>query len=153
MSDRNPHGDDQGTRVGSPDTGDPSRRNNSRGATGAGAEAAEAIHSADGGRDPGERTAIESQPTGRADAEPVRDKRSGGGETGGGEERSGSEPLVGRETEHRSGYGGSAGEPVRSSDHREPSSSAKPSLRETGASNQDVRDTKRTPREQMEEDI
>ncbi|MFN2566424.1 MAG: hypothetical protein ABR499_15620 [Gemmatimonadaceae bacterium] len=106
MPDRNPHGDDQGTRIGSPDTGDESPRNQSQGATGAGAEAAEAIHSADGDHDPGERSALESQPTGR--------------ETASKQERSGSEPLVDRETEHRSGYGGSAGAPVKSSDQREP---------------------------------
>jgi hypothetical protein len=111
----NPHGDDQGTRVGSPDAGNVARRNDSSGATGAGAEAAEGIHSADGERDPGERSALESQPTGRADARPGR-------ESGGSEERTGSEPLVARETEHRSGYGGSAGHPVSSSDQREPTS-------------------------------
>jgi len=147
----NPHGDDQGTRIGSPDTGDAARRNNSRGATGAGAEAAEAIHSADGGRDPSERTALESQPTGRADAERARAERSGR-ETGGNQERMGSEPLVDRQTEHRSGYGGAAGEPVRSSDQREPTG-ARPSLSETGASNQNARDTQRPAREQMEEDV
>jgi hypothetical protein len=112
MPDRNTHGDDQGTRVGSPDAGNASRRNDSRGATGAGAEAAEAIHSADGGQEPGDRTGLESQPTGRADTP--------GRETAGKQERTGSEPLVDRETEHRSGYGGSAGHPVSSSDQREP---------------------------------
>jgi hypothetical protein len=151
MPDRNPHGDDQGTRVGSPDSGDASRRNESRGSTGAGAEAAEAIHSADGGRDPGDRTALEGQPTGRADSDSARAARSGV-QTGGNQERMGSEPLTDRETEHRSGYGGAAGEPVRSSDHREPTG-PRPSLSETGASNRDVGDTKRTAREQMEEDI
>ena len=146
MPDRssNPHGDDQGTRVGSPDAGNASRRNDSSGATGAGAEAAEGIHSADGGRDPSDRSALESQPTGRAD--------HSGREKGGHQEPTGSEPLIDRETEHRSGYGGAAGRPMTSSDQREPTS-PKPSLRETGASNQDVRDTKRTAREQMEEDI
>ena len=109
--DPNPHGDDQGTRVGSPDTGDPARRNDSSDATGAGAEAAEGIHSADGDRDPSERSALESEPTGRGGS--PRNASSG-------QERSGSEPLVDRETEHRSGYGGSGGKPVRSSDQREP---------------------------------
>jgi hypothetical protein len=117
----NPHGDDQGTRIGSPDVGGPSsRRTDSTGATGAGAEAAEGIHSADGERDPGDRSALESQPTGRADARSER-------ETGAAQERTGSEPLVDRETEHRSGYGGSAGRPVSSSDQREPPS-PKPSV-------------------------
>ena len=56
-----------------------------RGKTGAGAEAAEGIHSSKG----------ESA-----------------------EERSGSEPLRHRETEHKSGYGGEKGEPKTSSDER-----------------------------------
>jgi hypothetical protein len=112
MADRsNPLGDDQGTRVGRPDTGSPKERNQSRGATGAGAEAAEGIHSADGDRDPSEQSAIESQPTGR-----------GSSQAAGGSPDvapSGSEPLVDRETEHRSGYGGAGGKPVESSDKRE----------------------------------
>jgi hypothetical protein len=112
MADRsNPHGDDQGTRVGRPDTGSPSERNQSGGSTGAGAEAAEGIHSADGGRDPSHKSAVESQPTGR-----------GGSKVADGSADvapSGSEPLVDRENEHRSGYGGAGGKPVKSSDHRE----------------------------------
>ena len=111
MTDRsNPHGDDQGTRVGSPDQGSPSERKKSGGSTGAGAEAAEGIHAADGGRDPSENSAVESQPTGR-----------GGGKGGSGDDvaPSGSEPLVDREHEHRSGYGGAGGKPVKSSDQRE----------------------------------
>ena len=144
MPKRDNYGDDQGTRVGSPDTGAATGRNDSRGATGAGAEAAEGIHSADGGRDPGDRSALESQPTGRGDAP--------SGRQGSTQEPTGSEPLTDRETEHRSGYGGSGGRPVSSSDQREPTS-PRPSLSETGASNQDVRDTSRTAREQMEEDI
>jgi hypothetical protein len=85
--------------------------NESRGSTGAGAEAAEGIHSADGDRDPSDRSALESQPTGR----------DGADATGGSADvaRSGSEPLVDRENEHRSGYGGAGGKPVRSSDQRE----------------------------------
>jgi hypothetical protein len=119
MPDRtNPHGDDQGTRVGSPDPGNASRRNESRGSTGAGAEAAEGIHSADGDRDPSDKSALESEPTGRADSDAARAKGSGRA-TGGNQEPSGSEPLTDRETEHRSGYGGSAGKPVSSSDQRE----------------------------------
>ena len=111
MTDRKDLGDDQGTRVGRPDSSDATRRNDSRGATGAGAEAAEGIHSADGGRDPGDRSALENQPTGRADAQ-----SSGKGN----QEPTGSEPLTDRETEHRSGYGGAGGHPVTSSDQREP---------------------------------
>ena len=102
MPDRNPHGDDQGTRIGSPNPGDASRRNDSRGATGAGAEAAEGIHGAGSEREPSDRSSVEETPTGSDD------------------DRAGSEPLVDRETEHRSGYGGAGGQPVRSADQREP---------------------------------
>jgi hypothetical protein len=116
--DRKDHGDDQGTRVGSPDTSDLSRRNQSRDATGAGSEAAEGIHSADEDRDPKERSGIASQPTGRGDAEPTGG-RGAGREGGGNVERSGSEPLVDRDGERRSGYGGSGGKPVESSDQGE----------------------------------
>jgi hypothetical protein len=105
----NPYGDDQGTRIGSPDPGDPSRRNQPGDATGAGSEAAEGIHGADGDRDPTDRSALEGQETGRGDQESRR---------GDSEERSGSEPLVDRETERRSGYGGAGGKPVKSSDQR-----------------------------------
>jgi hypothetical protein len=102
MSERsNPHGDDQGTRIGSPDPGDPSRRDQSSGSTGAGSEAAEGIHGASTDRDPGDRSSVEDQTTGADD------------------DRSGSEPLADRDQEHRSGYGGAGGKPVRSSDHRE----------------------------------
>ena len=127
MSDRssNPHGDDQGTRVGSPDTGGSARRNDSNGATGAGSEASEGIHSADGQRDQSDRSALEGQPTGRADSDSASAKRQGR-KTGGNDEPHGSEPLVDRETEHRSGYGGSGGQPVTSSDQREPTDSPHP---------------------------
>ena len=53
--DRRGFGDDQGTRIGSPT---PS-------STGAGAEAAEGIHSADGDREPEDRTDLEGKNTGR----------------------------------------------------------------------------------------
>jgi hypothetical protein len=72
-------GDDQGTRVGRP--------------TGAGAEAAEGIHSADGDPDPSDRTALEGKETGREAAH---------GKQG----RSGSEPIESNDTAHQSGYGG-----------------------------------------------
>jgi hypothetical protein len=97
----NPHGDDQGTRIGAPDPGDPSRRDQSGGATGAGSEAAEGIHGVSSEREPSDRSSVEDRPTGSGD------------------DRAGSEPLVDRETEHRSGYGGAGGKPVRSSDQRE----------------------------------
>ncbi len=58
--------------------------------TGAGAEAAEGIHTADGDRGHGDRTALEGKPTGR----------SGDGE------RAGSEPASSHDREHQSEYGG-----------------------------------------------
>lgn len=113
MADRsNPHGDDQGTRIGEPDAGSPAQRKQNRGATGAGAEAAEGIHSADGDREPGDQSGVESQPTGRGSSEEQDSSNLAG--------RSGSEPLVDREKEHRSGYGGAGGKPIVSSDQREP---------------------------------
>jgi len=105
-------GDDQGTRVGAPDqdaprqradasTGRPDRQ------TGAGSEATEGMHNAQqgGGRDEADATGLSDQETGRS----VRD----------GAKRSGSEPLT-EDDQHRSGYGGSGGRPVTSSDTREP---------------------------------
>lgn len=69
--------------------------------TGAGSEASEGIHGAGGPRNEGDKTS-------------VTEDRSGG------EPKKGSEPLdQGRKNEHRSGYGGSAGAPVTSSDQRE----------------------------------
>ncbi|PYP81026.1 MAG: hypothetical protein DMD35_03040 [Gemmatimonadetes bacterium] len=106
-------GDDQGTRVGAPDqsasaprqhsdgpTGRPSRQ------TGAGSEASEGMHNAQqgGGRSEGDRSGLSGQETGRS----TRD----------GDERAGSEPLP-EDDQHRSGYGGSGGRPVNSSDTRE----------------------------------
>ena len=114
----NPHGDDQGTRIGSPDPGDPSGRNQPSQATGAGSEAAEGIHSAREERDPGDRSALESQQTGRGDDESAK-AESPRQEPSEGQDRSGSEPLVDRETQHRSGYGGAGGKPVTSSDQRQ----------------------------------
>jgi hypothetical protein len=72
-----------------------------RGATGAGSEAAEGIHGASTDRDPTDQSAVEDPATGADD------------------DRAGSEPLVDREAEHRSGYGGSGGKPVKSTDQRE----------------------------------
>lgn len=107
-------GDDQGTRVGRPDPGpDPSHvdaapssatgASNDRANTGAGAEAAEGMHSSKG-RSPEERSGVE-----RAHGEPGRGEGAG---------LPGSEPLRHRETEHKSGYGGEKGEPKTSSDQR-----------------------------------
>ena len=107
-------GDDQGTRVGAPDqsastprqhsdapTGRPQRQ------TGVGSEASEGMHNAQQGGDRSEAdaTGLSDQETGRS----VRD----------GARRSGSEPLP-EDEQHRSGYGGSGGKPVNSSDTREP---------------------------------
>jgi hypothetical protein len=70
--------------------------------TGAGSEASEGIHGAKGGRDAGEQSSVSE------DRSPSDRKK-------------GSEPLndADRSNEHRSGYGGSAGNPVSSSDQRE----------------------------------
>lgn len=84
--DRQGLGDDQGTRIGSPTP-----------STGAGAEAAEGIHSADGDREPEDRTALDGKPTGRG-----RD---------GDAHRSGSEPIDSHSDERSSGYGGEMGAP------------------------------------------
>lgn len=116
-------GDDQGTRVGSPTPGgkrdrvrEPDQLSSSfrvsgtkgeeEGGTGAGAEAAEGIHSTDE-RKPQDRSALEDVDTGRSRLDEATD------------ERAGSEPI-GREREHVSGYGGKGGEPKTSSDQREP---------------------------------
>ena len=90
-------GDHGGTRVGRPDTA------SDVGNTGAGAEAAEGLHSTKGRR-PEERSGVE-----RAHGEPGRAEEAG---------LSGSEPLRHRETEHKSGYGGEGTEPKTSSDQR-----------------------------------
>ena len=73
--------------------------------TGAGSEASEGIHGAKGGREEGAKTSVSE------DRSPADRKK-------------GSEPLDddARSNEHRSGYGGSAGNPVVSSDQREDSS-------------------------------
>jgi len=122
-------GDEQGTRVGRPDAGGPSaapstgtgvpvgeegsilegetsRRGTTASdstSTGAGAEAAEGLHSAKG-RSPHEKSGVES-----AHGEPGRGEGAG---------LSGSEPLRHRETEHKSGYGGEKAEPKTSSEDR-----------------------------------
>ena len=78
--------------------------------TGAGSEAAEGIHGAKGDRDEAAETSVG---TGR----PAGARKTG---------KPGSEPLdQSRTTEHRSGYGGSGGAPVTSSDKREDHSGSK----------------------------
>lgn len=109
-------GDAQGTRVGAPDQAGgpggaagkhadapPARPQRQ---TGAGSEASEGVHNAkDGGRPVGDPTGLSGDETGRS-------TREGG-------KRSGSEPLP-EDDQHRSGYGGAGGQPVTSSDTREP---------------------------------
>ena len=72
--------------------------------TGAGSEASEGIHGAKGGRDEGAKSSVYE------DRSPA-------------DRNKGSEPLddADRSNEHRSGYGGSGGAPVTSSDQREDS--------------------------------
>ena len=108
-------GDDQGTRVGAPDQGAnaaprqhsdaPTGREPRK--TGAGSEASEGMHNAQqgGDRSEGDSTGLSGEETGRS-------TRQGG-------KRAGSEPLP-EDDQHRSGYGGSGGRPVNSSDTREP---------------------------------
>ena len=70
--------------------------------TGAGSEASEGIHGAKGDRDEGAKSSVSEDRT-------AADRKKG------------SEPLdeADRSNEHRSGYGGSGGAPVTSSDQRE----------------------------------
>jgi len=86
LQERQGLGDDQGTRVGSPTPG--------AGKTGAGSEATEGIHGADGDRSETDRSALEGKSTGR------------GGKQGQDGDRAGSEPTESHDTEHRSKYGG-----------------------------------------------
>ena len=79
--------------------------------TGAGSEAAEGIHAAQGGRDQSQNSSVESAGTGMAGS---------GGRSSAAEDPTGSEPLHGRTREHQSGYGGFADRPKTSSDQREP---------------------------------
>ena len=105
-------GDDQGTRVGAPDQSAPSQHSDAPTGrpdrqTGVGSEASEGMHDAkQGGSRP------ESSPSGASTEETGRTAR-------GGSDRAGSEPLP-EDDQHRSGYGGSGGRPVNSSDTREP---------------------------------
>jgi hypothetical protein len=105
------YGDDQGTRVGSPDqrasSGQADGEARPPRKTGTGSEASEGIHNArqEEGRDEEDRTGLTGKETGPG-------VREGGA-------RAGSEPLAGEGDQHRSGYGGSGGAPVRSTDQRE----------------------------------
>ena len=132
-------GDDQGTRVGSPDparsTGSEypgpstgadanalegsimeedsgSRGDAAEGATGAGAEAAQGMHTATDANREQQRTG--GRPTSTGQRQP--------GEAG----WSGSEPLRETSQPHTSGYGGHGGEPRTSSDQREATPGSQP---------------------------
>jgi len=111
MADRDDAAPSSGTGVpdgeeGSILEGESSRRgmtDSDRASTGAGAEAAEGIHSTKGKR-PEDASSVE-----HAHGEPGRGEGAG---------LSGSEPLRHRETEHKSGYGGEMGKPKTSSEDR-----------------------------------
>ncbi len=104
-------GDEQGTRIGAPDPGHIRGAAHNDGATGrperhlgAGSEPTEAVHSAkSGARKESDETGLKAQSTG----------------TNASDDRAGSEPLVERKNEHKSGYGGEGGSPKESSDKRE----------------------------------
>ncbi len=128
--DRSGYGDDQGTRVGrpqegrageapdeypgvrEPDAGTEAERRAADGTPGGtqrsamGSEAAEGIHGAreagENGRDAAAPSSLSETGTGRESVE--------------GETRSASEPLVERERESGSSYGGAGGEPKRAPD-------------------------------------
>jgi hypothetical protein len=108
-------GDDQGTRVGAPDQSRSAPREHSETPpdrperqTGIGSEASEGMHNVrqGGSRDESDASGLSGEETGRS-------TRDGG-------KRAGSEPLTEEGDQHRSGYGGSGGRPVNSSDTREP---------------------------------
>jgi len=108
-------GDDQGTRVGAPDQSPSAPRQHSDSPpdraerqTGAGSEASEGMHNAQqgGSRNESDSSGLAGQETGRS----TRDSAK----------RAGSEPLAEEGDQHRSGYGGAGGNPVNSSDTREP---------------------------------
>jgi hypothetical protein len=130
-------GDDQGTRVGSPDEsgrehyGGPSTQPVKEGLegailegerghgdaegerrSGAGTEAVRGMHEFGSGQTLGERS--RTSPT---DASASDNESEGSAND---IERAGSEPLRGHDVEHESGYGGRGGEPRTSSDQREP---------------------------------
>ena len=125
-------GDEGGTRVGPPDPAEGGLESRPRGRpvpeglegailqdpeggsnrsnTGAGSEAAEGVHSAPG-RDERDRSGVER----------AKDAKKDAAADGDDERRSGSEPIRGRTTEHKGGYGGEGGAPRTSSDTPESS--------------------------------
>jgi hypothetical protein len=132
-------GDDQGTRVGSPDpergaskrarpgtqpvdrgiegsildtSSDSSDQDDAKGSMGAGAEAAAGLHGASRqSRPQARRTDVTNSATSTGQPQPGRP---------------GSEPLEGTSQGHVSGYGGQGGEPRTSSDQREPTPASEP---------------------------
>lgn len=91
----------------------PKRRGHDSTPTGAGSEAAAGIRGAGVGKLGGRSTT--PRETGRS-------HRAGA-------ERAGSEPLIGRDVIHKSGYGGEGGKPRTSSDQREPAAGQQPASR------------------------
>lgn len=132
--DRSGYGDDQGTHVGrpqegrageapneypgvrEPDAGTEAERSAADGTPGGtprsamGSEAAEGIH---GAREAGENGRDAAAPSSLSETGTGRDAAEGELE---GETRSGSEPLVERERESSSSYGGAGGAPKRAPD-------------------------------------
>ncbi len=120
-------GDDQGTRIGTPDPGGREATGPSSQTTGEGLEGS----ALEDDTAPTERPR-RSTGTGAEAARSAHAFGSGTGDADGGEERSpeeenlhdadrpGSEPLRGTHRQHVSGYGGSGNRPKRSSDQREP---------------------------------
>ncbi|HJU69792.1 MAG TPA: hypothetical protein VJ650_16260, partial [Gemmatimonadaceae bacterium] len=135
-------GDDQGTRVGSPDSGGrgksgsrsdyrgPSTQPVKEGLEGSILEGASGYGDAEGGRSTGAGAEASegihgaSSRRGESSRTSSTNARSGSRETSSPtrstKERSASEPMRGSERQHVSGYGGSGGAPKTSSDQREP---------------------------------
>ena len=132
-------GDDQGTRVGSPDPDQSTGSEYPGPSTGTDADALEGsiMEDESGGRaDAGERASgagAEAAQGMHAAADSNReDQRIGGRTTSTGQRQpgeagwSGSEPLQGSGQPHTSGYGGQGGEPRTSSDQREATPGSQP---------------------------
>ena len=142
-------GDDQGTRVGSPDAGvrnaagspgnyrgpstqpvkeglegsildGASEGKGKGGSTGAGAEASEGIHGASSRRGESSRTSATNARSGSRETSSSSTRAT--------KDRSASEPMQGSEHQHVSGYGGAGGVPKTSSDQREPAQKGEPPL-------------------------
>jgi hypothetical protein len=106
---REGYGDDGGTRVGRPDPG-------RRADAGSGPSSQPVKEGLEGGVFEGEGGA--NTGAGGEAAQGIHDANEGGSPRGGAPRR-GSEPLEGREQEHKGSYGGEGGAPRTSSDQRE----------------------------------